>query len=279
MRIKIPLHVSGIWVPFYSSNPLETGSIGAGINLTIYAESNVVRGLCKIAINNIEVFPESAIELCNELGVNITSNVISPFRLGSGFGLSAAVFITHSLGSYLTAGKPSIQALQRAHMFEVLNLTGLGDVIAEYQGGFTIRVKPGAPGIGYAYRVIPREHINLIVAELGSYEDTSSMLRRMSNTLIEQGKASLRRIIETEDLKTYFDLSREFTSKLFDYSIVNNLLNNVRGVIGYYMKKSALIIWAEKEFIDDIYKVLINNNIKPYFASISQTGVVVDYTP
>ncbi|MEM4717912.1 MAG: kinase [Desulfurococcaceae archaeon] len=279
MRIKIPLHVSGIWIPHYSSSPVETGSVGAGLNISIYVESLVKRGPCKILLNNEEVFPRNANELCSELGVSVLSNINSPIRLGSGFGLSAAVFITHALGSYLLVGKPSIQALQRAHVLEVVNLTGLGDVISEYTGGFTVRARPGAPGIGYAYRVIPREQVSLLVAELGRCEDTSSMLKRMSTSMIEQGRAMLRRVIETEDLKTYFDHSREFTSRLYSYTLVDDILSKVKGVIGYYLKKSALVIWIEKEYVNDIVEILVNNGIRTHFASISQVGVTVDYPP
>ena len=43
---------------------------------------------------------------------------------------------------------------QIAHNAEVNCKTGLGDVLASFHGGFEIRVKPGAPGIGNVEKII-----------------------------------------------------------------------------------------------------------------------------
>jgi len=86
-----------------------------------------------------------------------------------------------------------LRALQRAHILEVKYKTGLGDVIAEYTGGFVIRVKPGAPGVGVAYRVPVKERVNLVLVEVGKGESTSTMLSRMSGEVISEGERLLSR--------------------------------------------------------------------------------------
>jgi Predicted archaeal kinase (sugar kinase superfamily) len=278
LKILIPLHVSGIWVPYYASSLLETGSIGVGLNLSLYMEAYTIRGTCKIIFNNREVFNDLAEIICSETGLNTETKIISPIDLGHGYGVSAGILIAHTLGSYIIANKPSLKALQKAHVLEVENKTGLGDVIAEYTGGLVVRVKPGAPGVGYAYRVIPREKPHLIVTSLSRQESTPLMLSRMSKEICSLGEKLLEKFIETEDISMFFEYSRYFTSRLFSYGQLSDLLSGLRGVIGYYLKKSALIIWIEEEYINDITETLTNRGFKTHYATISHTGVTVEYT-
>jgi pantoate kinase len=278
LKIIIPSHVSGIWVPYYGTNSLESGSIGAGLNLSLYMEAYVVRGPCRVLLNNREVFNDLAEKICLETGLRTETKIISPIDLGLGFGVSAGILIAHALGSYLLANKPSLKALQKAHVLEVENKTGLGDVIAEYTGGLAIRVKPGAPGVGSAYRVIPREKLHLVITSLSEMESTPMMLSRMSRETVALGEKLLGKIIETEDVSMFFEYSRCFTSKLFNYELLNNVLSGLRGVIDYYLKKSALIIWVEKSYINDVIEVLNNRGFKTHYATISHMGVTVEYT-
>ncbi|MEM3924275.1 MAG: kinase, partial [Zestosphaera sp.] len=47
MRIKIPLHISGFWVPHVTNNPLTTGSLGAGITLEPPVEAEIKKDALK----------------------------------------------------------------------------------------------------------------------------------------------------------------------------------------------------------------------------------------
>ncbi|MEM2024996.1 MAG: kinase, partial [Desulfurococcaceae archaeon] len=171
-----------------------------------------------------------------------------------------------------------IKALQRAHTLEVQYGTGLGDVIAEHTGGFAVRVKPGAPGTGLAYRIIPRENVSLIVADLGIEEPTFRMLSKMNQEMYSRGNTLLSEVVEKEDLRTFFECSRVFTSMLFDYGAINGFLKRVKGVIDYYLKKSALIIWAERDFTYDIVSELQGKGIKVFSTTISPIGATLVYT-
>lgn len=278
-NIIVPLHVSGIWIPRYTDNPLETGSIGAGLNLSLKAIAEVERGSCEILVNNERrVFMDVAQKICSETGYDVSTKLWTPVELGSGFGLSAAILIAHALGSYFSAGQASIKALQRAHYYEVLNRTGLGDVIAIYTGGLAIRTKPGAPGIGYAYRIIPRTRVDLVAIDLGYREHTAQMLDRISSEIASIGSRLLERVIETEDLRVYFESSRLYTSLLFNYEKAREIARQVRGLIDYYLKKSALIMWIERDSIHDALSAIYKLNHKVFYTRISSTGVFVDYS-
>jgi pantoate kinase len=279
LKVITPLHVSGLWIPIYSDDPLKTGSIGAGINLSIYAVATGRRGSCRVLLNNREVFTQHSKVVCSGAGVDVESNIYTPLDLGLGFGVSAATLISHSVYSFTVAGKPFLKALQLAHKLEVEGRTGLGDVIAEYTGGLAIRVSPGAPGFGYAYRVIPRGDVRLLAVSIGVPEETPSMLSRMSTSLCEYGEVLLRKVVESEDLMVYFESSRLFTSRLFDYSIVERVVSGLNGIISYYLKKSALIMWVEREYIGEVIGELERKRLKPIPTTISQVGVLIAHTP
>jgi len=75
----------------------------------------------------------------------------------------------------------------------------------------------------------------------------------------------------------FFEASRIFTSKLFNYSTVDWALRDLRGIVDYYLKKSALILWTEREFTRDILEELRKRKFKANYASISPMGVnIVD---
>jgi pantoate kinase len=272
----VPLHISGIWIPHYASNHIETGSRGVGLTVTSYLIAEET-SKCSIILNNKEVLVNQSQETCRDLGVNIGVRGNSYFNLGSGFGLSAALLISHSLIAYNTINKPLLRALQHAHILEVKYRTGLGDVIAEYMGGFVVRVKPGAPGIGVAYKLPVKSRVDLVLVELNIREFTSQMLSRMSRELLIEGEKLLERVLEIQDLKAFFESSRLFTSKLFDYSEVREILKGLRGVIDYYLKKSALVLWVEREFIDEVLSKLRARGLKAHYSTISLIGVhIVD---
>lgn len=279
MIVLVPLHVSGIWVAKYSDNYLEAGSIGAGLNLTLYAIARATPSEhCEIETNKVRVFREQAENICRETGTRIRTEVELPVELGKGFAASSAVIVAHSILAHAQTGRPLSKALQLAHVLEVKHRTGLGDVIAQWIGGMVVRIKPGAPGVGTAYRVIPRERVDLIVAELKKVEDTSVMLSRIPNDVYRTGEKLLKDVIETEDLRVFFENAKLYTSLIFDYAVVHDLVEGLKGLIGYYMKKSALIAWIEREYLDEALQYVKGRGIKAFKATISQIGVNLAHT-
>ena len=71
----------------------------------------------------------------------------SPLPLGCGFGLSGAASLatTYALNDLLELGKSKEELAMTAHVAEVENRTGLGDVCAQYHGGCLVKLKRGYP--------------------------------------------------------------------------------------------------------------------------------------
>jgi pantoate kinase len=280
LRVTVPLHVSGIWIPVYGSSPLETGSLGAGLNLTLRLEATGSRGPCSIRLNEAEVLGDQAREICGEYG-SVKVDARSPVGLGKGYGVSAALLLSASiLAAYHNSVAVTVEEAARlAHKLEVKYGTGLGDITTEYYGGPEIRVKPGPPGIGIIEKILLREKPILIAAALPGETPTSEMLRRISSETYEEGGILLERLRGRPSLMEYFRVAEEFTRLIFDYSLVDDLLSNYKDRIrGYYLKKKALIIWAEENRAGEIMDYLRRMGLKAYLTTISYEGLRLEYT-
>ena len=77
----------------------------------------------------------------------IKVDLTSPLPLGCGFGLSgaAALATAYALNELLNLRKDTESLAMVAHVAEVENRTGLGDVCSQYHGGCLVKLKEGAP--------------------------------------------------------------------------------------------------------------------------------------
>ena len=77
----------------------------------------------------------------------IQVDITSPLPLGCGFGLSgaAALATAYALNELLQMHKDIEELAMIAHIAEVENRTGLGDVCSQYHGGCLVKLKEGAP--------------------------------------------------------------------------------------------------------------------------------------
>lgn len=74
-------------------------------------------------------------------------DITSPLPLGCGFGLSgaAALATAYALNELLQKHKDAEELAMIAHVAEVENRTGLGDVCSQYHGGCLVKLTEGAP--------------------------------------------------------------------------------------------------------------------------------------
>ena len=77
----------------------------------------------------------------------IRVDLTSPLPLGCGFGLSgaAALATAYALDELLYLRKDTESLAMVAHVAEVENRTGLGDVCSQYHGGCLVKLQEGAP--------------------------------------------------------------------------------------------------------------------------------------
>ncbi|WP_440059576.1 pantoate kinase [Thermogladius sp. 4427co] len=270
--VYVPLHVSGFWKPALTGDPLRSGSVGAGIALDLYTRAVGRLGDCSIFLNGVRVMEEHSSLICAREGVNVVLKTESPVGLGKGFAVSGALSLSQSIASsLLSKGVIGEASSWSAHIAEVVNGTGLGDVIAQFYGGFVIRIKPGPPGIGSVISIKSFKP-SLIVAELPGSESTKAMLSRVDSKTYSTAEESLRRVHENPSLEVFFEEANRFTRRIFDYSAADEIVRGARGVIGFYVKKKAFIAWVEDEWAMDLLEALSSRGLKAFKTTISSRG-------
>jgi len=161
-----PGNISCIFVIKKGKNPAKSGSLGMGftvnkgVKVTIKKLYNIKKNNFKkfnnkinknynkknmIYYNNKKIkLPtiNSVIEkLTNE---KVIVNIKSELPLGCGFGISgaSAIATAYALNKLLNLKKTKKELALIAHIAEVENRTGLGDVVNQFYGGFLIKYKP-----------------------------------------------------------------------------------------------------------------------------------------
>lgn len=282
LKIKVPLHVSGIWIPRLTNDLKKSGSIGCGLNLELYVELvDYILDNCFIELNNKIVLRDHSNYICRNTGLNMGVRVSSIVDLGVGYGVSSASTLIHALASSIILKKDLslIEYAKLAHEAEVLYKTGLADVISQYYGGVLIRIHPGAPGIGVVKNIDIQDNPVLLACILSGDETTPIMLSRVDQSVYKYGENLLKELIKNPSLESLFEKSQLFTRRVFDYKQVDDLMRNwISKTPGFYRKKQALIIWCEREWCSDLRDYLEKHGLKCFKTSINKGGFRIVYS-
>ena len=151
----------------------EAGSLGAGFSIVHGVETSVsgarlgrgCRGVLRVSTSgyapgNTAVSRAVAAELAREVSgggdaavsADVHHRIGVPVGYGLGCSSAAALSLALALNEALGCGLSTEEAGRIAHRAEVRCRTGLGDVLAAYHGGFEVRVRAGAPGVGRVAR-------------------------------------------------------------------------------------------------------------------------------
>jgi len=137
----------------------------------------------------------------------------SSLPIGVGFGASGAGALgtALALSHLLHDGTDPESAASHAHCAEIVNHTGLGDVIAQTTGGMEIRVRPGAPGIGEVVNVPFPEGLSVVLAGATGLDTRSVLMdeaHRDDINRVADGLVS--ELIENPTLSQFISCSKEF---------------------------------------------------------------------
>ncbi|MCS7108755.1 MAG: hypothetical protein RMH77_01585 [Sulfolobales archaeon] len=285
MRVLIPLHITGFWYVVKSYSPVFTGSLGAGLTLDPPIIAEASEGSCKLTINNtcIETPVISTAERIANLELTKGINVKSKVMLGNGYGLSAATTLSYLTLNMLDKDVTLNHISTIAHVAEVLNETGYGDVIAEFYGnGLVLRTSPGPPGIGSVDLIPIKNSLKVITVPLGNLT-TKEMMSKYGSLINTVGIDIYRKFVEEPSIESFAELSHEFSlrvgmlSKDLNVLLGNTLTNFIRNgsVLGYYVKKRLLTVIAESDYLHDITTALTKTVGKPKIFNIARHGLIV----
>ena len=226
MRAKAfsPAHITGFFKAELEEKDLnQLGSLGAGFSIKKGVKTSVnIRPKTKHDINNhgirVKGFNTGDIRVSeyvlNEFLVDgkyfdVTHEIDVP--VGYGFGCSAAVALSLAiaLNDALKCGYTKTKVAQIAHQAEIKCQTGLGDVLASYHGGFEIRTKSGAPGIGEVHKIKLKKSLDVMIICFNPIS-TKKFLKEKISSVNGLGGKMVQKLIESQDMDEFQDMSIKF---------------------------------------------------------------------
>lgn len=157
-RAFAPGHITGFFqIEDGADEPEARGSRGAGFSVELGVESTVSvedEGVPGVTVlwkgRPVEAATTRAAVglLAAGRAVHVRVEQRLDLPVSQGFGMSAAGALSAALATAHVLGLPRPEALRAAHAADVLQRTGLGDVVGSDAGGFEVRVRPGVPPSG-----------------------------------------------------------------------------------------------------------------------------------
>jgi len=276
-----PGHISGFFEPVYHPEDMSrTGSIGAGVNISLGAISEVTvensrNQIFEVFINDKKSSAPVTILALKYLFGDTPIRVVVKTRLdlpmGQGFGMSAAGALSATLASSKIVGVSNNDAMCASHFAEVKLRTGLGDVIASCFGGIEIRKTAGLPPWGVIEHITGK--FDLVLCVIGKKINTNKILTDNQKTIkiIEYGKYCTKKILENPSVENFFALSKLFTEKT--NLAENRVLQAIDAISNYGMSSMCMLgnsIFAMGK-TDEICKILSSYG-KIYICSVDEYG-------
>jgi pantoate kinase len=225
-----PAHVTGFFKAHLNDNQnnLENlGSMGAGFSIKqgvttrVKIESkNKQKSNFKITTKGYQSDKTDISEfILNEflkLGkfsnkfFNIEHDISIPVGYGLGSSAAVALSLSFALDQALETKLGKIAIGKIAHNAELNCKTGLGDVLASFHGGFEIRVKPGAPGIGRVKKILTEE-ISVIMICFSPIS-TSKFIKERLSQINGLGGIMVNKLMESKNYEHFQEMSLEFAN-------------------------------------------------------------------
>lgn len=189
---------------------------------------------------------------------DIEHEISIPVGYGLGSSGAVALSLSFALDQALETKLDKTTIGQIAHNAEVNCKTGLGDVLASFHGGFEIRVKPGAPGIGCVEKIFTNE-ISVIMICFSPISTNKFIKERLSQINGLGGKM-VNRLLESKNYKHFQDMSLEFAKFVNVITprmqkLVNELSkNNIKCGIAFFGETVFSMIPKEDE--DRVLEIL-----------------------
>jgi pantoate kinase len=148
--------------------------------------------------------------------------------VGAGFGASGAAALSTSLAlnHALNLGLTKNKSAQLAHIAEVTHKSGLGDVIAQNEGGVEIRIWPGAPGYGHIDIIPSACNFAVVCGSVGKLETREVLSNPEKRKKInEAGDRLVKELLKDASIDNLISLSKKFTMQtgLASQTIINTI--------------------------------------------------------
>ncbi len=247
---SVPHHITAAFVPSWSDSPGSTGSIGVGIAVEPRLELCVgVRLSSRPALTAEKLLASEGLANLND----VTASNPLPWGFGYAVSGASAVAAAHLISAL--KGVPIMAELRKAHEVEVLDRTGLGDVLAISCGiGLVLRKSPGPPGVGSVDCIYMPRSLALLSVELGSMS-TKDLLSQVSDEFYSESGTLIRRLEESMDIDTFLEGVRLMNDRLrAPQRLLGSRFDSFRstpGLVSYYVKKCMIVLIVEADALYD----------------------------
>ena len=144
-----PGNISCVFKIIPNPDPTRMHSLGMGFTVREGVVATVsLDSSTKVEFNGeAAAFPTVSAVVEKLTTQSVRVELESPLPLSCGFGLSgaSALATAYAVNSLLELERDEEQLAMIAHVAEVENLTGLGDVCAQYHGGCLVKIREGHP--------------------------------------------------------------------------------------------------------------------------------------
>jgi len=255
-----PHHITGVFAPHHAPDPAETGSIGAGL-----AVEPRLRACLGPHAGGAPGVAERVAALLGAPGMAERLDLRTPLPPGRGYAVSAATAVAAALvlGAPLRRGYR--EALDVAHEAEVIESSGLGDVLAISCGvGVVVRTSPGAPSLGRVECFQVPGTVAVLAVE-GPPLHTRSMLERLPSEAWDLARRLVERVAEERSVEAFAEAAYEFSraTGMLKWVLDGREPPRVPGAIGFYAKKSVLVYLVESDRVGDAAAALRGAGLKP----------------
>ena len=220
-RAFAPAHISGIFIIDIKKNPINSGSMGAGICLedgavtTVHPAEKTEKTAIKIngEVNHAAT-TLSATKLLTKNPILVETTLSVP--IGAGFGASAAGALSTALAvnKALSLNITFNDLAEATHIAEVKNRTGLGDVTGMTCGGIDIRKHAGIPPIGSIDRIPCSDEIIswICFGEISTKSVLSDDIKKKS--INKAGRVRLKDLLKKPTIDNFFMQSCAFAKEI-----------------------------------------------------------------
>lgn len=211
-----PAHISGIFAVFLEEDSGLSGSTGCGLCLEKGAITEVRRAKeTTIRLNGVgseAPTTQAVIELLTQEPVLVETGFNIP--VGCGFGASGAGALSTALAlnDEFSMDLTMNELAGAAHIAEVRNMTGLGDVPGQASGGIVIRKEPGISG---SIDRIPCRNECISWVSFGGIETREVLSDEMKKKSVNKaGRYRLKELLKRPCLENFFTQSNAFAKEI-----------------------------------------------------------------
>ncbi len=189
--------------------------------------------------------------------IDVEHHIAIPVGYGLGSSGAVALSLAFALNKAMGTNLSRTQVGQMAHDAEIYCKTGLGTVLSSYYGGFEIRTKQGAPGIGSLKKVHNNSSaIMICFSPISTKEFMKTELSRLNGL----GGRMVNKLLKSRDTMEFLDMSLEFAKYIRVITpkmdaVINDLHNN--GIkCGVAMFGETVFTLVPKSKEDQVMKIL-----------------------